>query len=100
MVRKHPKRHNIHQFGVGSVITLKVLRERMTLINYRCLFERTLDEPYLPTNNVSNLSGIIKRMKPAQELSVIDEALWLNIVVPDNTKIVELTHIVRTASKS
>jgi hypothetical protein len=90
MVNKYSKKHDIQHFDIGDIVSLKVPREDRTSTDNRRLFARVLEEPYLHRYKVVTLSGTIQRLIPTKELGVIEKALWLDIVIPDNLEKVTL----------
>ena len=100
MVQKYSKRHDIQHFEIGDIVSLKVPREDRTSTDNRRLFARILEEPYSHRYKVLTFSGIIKRLIPTKELSVVDKALWLDIIIPETFKEVTLALAAREASTS
>jgi hypothetical protein len=100
MVRKYTKKHDIQHFDVGAIVSLKVPREDRTSTDNKRLFARILDEPYSHRYKVITLSGVIKRLIPTKGLGVVEQALWLDIIIPDSTKEVTLGQAAREASTS
>ncbi|KFY96373.1 hypothetical protein V500_02472, partial [Pseudogymnoascus sp. VKM F-4518 (FW-2643)] len=100
MVKKYAKQHDIQHFSVNDIVSLKVPREDRTSTDNKRLFARILDEPYSHRYKVITLSGVIKRLIPTKGLGVIEQALWLDIIIPDSTKEVTLGQAARDASTS
>lgn len=100
MTEKYSKRHDIDHFEVGDIVSLKVPREDRAATDNRRLFARVLEEPYSHRYKVITASGIIRRLIPTKELKAVDEALWSDIIIPDQTREVTLTFAAREASTS
>jgi hypothetical protein len=100
MVKKYAKQHDIQHFSVNDIVSLKVPREDRTSTDNKRLFARILDEPYSHRYKVITLSGVIKRLIPTKGLGVIEQALWLDIIIPDSTREVTLGQAARDASTS
>jgi hypothetical protein len=100
MAQKYSKRHDIQHFDIGDIVSIKVPREDRTATDNRRLFARVLDEPHSHRYKVVTMSGIIKRLIPTKEIGVVEEALWLDIIIPDTTNEVTLGLAAREASTS
>lgn len=91
MMQKYTRQHLIKHFDIGDIVSLKVPREDRTSTDNRRLFGRILEEPYSHRYKVLTSSGIIKRLIPTKELSIVDKTLWSDITILTTTK--EVTFI-------
>jgi hypothetical protein len=79
---------------------LKVPREDRTSTDNRRLFRRILNKLYPYRYKVVILLGNLKRLIPTKELGIVQEALWLDINIPESIKEVILGLVAREASTS
>jgi hypothetical protein len=79
---------------------LKVPREDRTSTDNQRLFGRILNELYPYRYKVVILSGNLKRLIPTKELGIVQEALWLDINIPESIKEVTLGLAAKEASTS
>ncbi|KAF4632748.1 hypothetical protein G7Y89_g5377 [Cudoniella acicularis] len=85
MVQKYSKRHDIQHFEVGDIVSVKIPREDRTSTDNKRLYGRELAEPYSHRYQILTHSGIIERLVPTKGLSVVGEALWSDINIPEST---------------
>ena len=97
---KYLKRYDIQHFDTGDIVSIKVSREDRTSTNNRRLFGRILEEPYPYRYKILTYSGVINRLISTKVLEVVNQALWLDISIPDSTKSITLGLVAREASTS
>ncbi|RFU29545.1 hypothetical protein B7463_g6793, partial [Scytalidium lignicola] len=75
MVEKYSKKHDIQHFKIGDIVSVKIPREDRTATDNRRLYAQILDEPYPHKYRIITQSGIINRLMPTKDLSVVDQSL-------------------------
>ena len=78
MVQKYSKKHDIQQFDISDIVSLKVPRDDRSLTDNSCLFGCILKEPYSHRYKVWPDSGIIKCLISTRGLGVVEEAFGLD----------------------
>jgi hypothetical protein len=70
------KKHDIQDFDIGNIVSLKILREGRTSTDNKRLFVRILDEPYSHPYQVFTSSGVIARPVATKALEVFVHPIW------------------------